>query len=65
MPGKKCPNCGKATFFGNSCTQCGYTMNVPVNDGKGGKGKKCPNCGAYSIFNNKCNNCGAKFSVNG
>lgn len=66
MPGKKCPNCGNATFFGKSCTKCGYTMSVPVNDGKGGKGKKCPNCDSYSVFPNgnkayRCNSCGATF----
>lgn len=61
MPGKRCPNCGAATFYGNQCTKCGLTLKAPVNGGKGGKGKKCPNCNAFTIFNNKCNNCGATF----
>lgn len=61
MPGKKCPRCGEATFFGNNCTKCGYTMTLPANDGKGGKGKRCPNCGKYSVFKDRCNTCGATF----
>ncbi|MCR4688102.1 MAG: hypothetical protein K5745_00975 [Saccharofermentans sp.] len=61
MPGKKCPVCGKATFFGNECTSCGTKMNVPANGGKGGKGKKCPNCNKYTVFDGICNNCKATF----
>ena len=61
MPGKKCPICGKATFFGSNCTNCGISMKIPVNEGKGGKGKKCPNCGKHTVFNNTCNTCGASF----
>ncbi len=40
MAGKMCPQCGRATFFetqtGRKCTNCGYIMTVPANDGKGG-----------------------------
>ena len=63
MPGKKCPNCGELTFFGNDakreCSECGYTMTVPPNDGKGGKGTKCSSCNKQTVFNGKCSNCGA------
>lgn len=62
MPGKKCPVCGKATFFGQCCTSCGATMKLPVNDGKGGKGNKCPNCGKNTVFKSRCNTCGATFN---
>lgn len=63
MPGKKCPNCGKATFYGNQCTQCGFKMIVSPNEGRSGKGKQCPNCGRYTVFGNRCNTCGAKFTM--
>lgn len=62
MPGKKCPVCGKATFFGQTCTSCGASMKLQVNDGKGGKGKRCPNCDKNTVFGNRCNSCGATFS---
>lgn len=61
MPGKKCPICGKATFFGQNCTSCGASMKVAPNDGKGGKGNKCPNCGKFSVFGKVCNTCKASF----
>lgn len=64
MPGMKCPKCGRPTFFstpkGKQCSQCGHSMYVPPNNGKGGKGKKCMNCGKMTMFNGKCTNCGAK-----
>ncbi|MCM1023563.1 MAG: hypothetical protein NC395_05845 [Prevotella sp.] len=67
MAGKKCPNCGKATFFktptGGSCSSCGYTMEVRPNDGTGGKGIKCLNCGNYTVFKNVCRSCGAEYKV--
>lgn len=66
MAGKICPKCGKATFFetstGRKCSQCGATMTVPPNGGKGGQGKKCSNCGKTTVFGNKCTNCGATYS---
>lgn len=67
MAGKKCPNCGNATFFetptGGACSKCGYKMTVPANAGKGGKGTKCLKCGMYTVFNGVCRNakCGAKY----
>ncbi|MBQ8693853.1 MAG: hypothetical protein IJ576_08655 [Synergistaceae bacterium] len=66
MAGAKCPQCGSLTFFksatGGKCTQCGYTMTNPANDGRGGKGQKCLNCGKFTVFNGKCRNCGASYS---
>ena len=66
MPGKKCPKCGQMTFYespsGGRCTKCGFKMNVPANEGKGGRGKRCLNCGQYTVFNNKCRNCGASYT---
>lgn len=66
MAGKVCPNCGKFTFFltntGRACTNCKFKMEVPVNDGKGGKGTRCSNCGKHTVFNNKCTKCGATYS---
>lgn len=66
MAGKLCPQCNQFTFFkttyGGKCTKCGYTMNVPPNEGKGGKGQQCLNCGAFTVFNGKCRNCGATYS---
>lgn len=66
MAGKICPNCGKFTFFlsidGRKCTNCGFTMILAPNEGKGGKGKKCSNCGKNTVFNNKCTSCGATYS---
>ena len=65
MAGKMCPQCGRATFFesqtGRRCTNCGYIMTVPANDGKGGMGRKCSNCGKFTVFNNVCRSCGAKY----
>jgi len=65
MAGRLCPKCGKWTFFetpiGRECTKCGYKMNVPPNNGKGGQGKKCYNCGKNTVFNGKCTNCGAYY----
>ena len=61
-----CPQCGRDTFFetpvGRKCSQCGYTMTVPANCGKGGKGQRCRNCGMHTVFDGKCRNCGAKFT---
>lgn len=66
MAGKTCPNCGANTFFekqfGRECSQCGYKMIVPANEGKGGKGQKCSNCGQFTVFNGKCRSCGAKYN---
>ena len=66
MAGMKCPECGKMTFFntpkGRKCTNCGFEMIVPPNEGKSGKGTKCSNCGRNTVFNNKCTNCGTKYS---
>ncbi len=66
MAGKLCPNCEKATFFatndGRKCTNCGYTMTIAPNAGKGGRGKKCSNCGRMTVFNDKCTHCGATYS---
>ena len=63
MAGMKCPKCEKLTFFptptGKKCSQCGYSMYVPPNNGKGGLGKKCSACGKNNVFNGKCTNCGA------
>lgn len=65
MAGRKCPNCGQLTFFVNGrdgeCKNCGYTMTVPPNEGKGGKGRKCLNCGRYAVFDGVCSKCGAKY----
>ena len=66
MAGKKCPNCQRMTFFkskglNRKCTQCGYEMIIPPNEGKGGPGLKCANCGKLRVFNNVCNNCGAVY----
>lgn len=65
MAGKMCPRCGQYTFFetstGRRCTKCNYTMNVPPNEGRGGRGQKCSNCGAFTVFNGKCRSCGATF----
>jgi len=66
MAGKMCPRCKKATFFetatGRKCSQCGATMIVPPNEGKGGQGKRCSNCGKNTVFNRKCSNCGAIYN---
>lgn len=65
MAGKKCPKCNQFTFFVNGrngeCKKCGYKMQIPANEGKGGKGKKCLNCGKYTVFDNVCSNCGARY----
>lgn len=65
MAGKMCPNCGQYTFFarpyGRECTKCGFRMEIPVNDGNGGKGQKCSNCGKQTVFDGKCRSCGARF----
>lgn len=65
MAGRKCPRCNQLTFFVNGrngeCKSCGYEMQVPANEGKGGKGKRCPNCGKYTVFNDACSNCGARY----
>lgn len=65
MPGMICPNCSKPTFFktgtGRQCTQCGYTMKVPPNNGVGGKGSVCSNCGKFTVFNGKCTKCSAEY----
>lgn len=67
MPGRKCPKCGQATFFVNArtgeCKSCGYKMQIPPNEGKGGKGKKCTNCGRFTVFNDICSNCGARYKA--
>ena len=61
---KICPEC-KTTLISSSgtyiCKKCGYKMQVPANEGKGGKGKKCLNCGKYTVFDNVCSNCGARY----
>ena len=36
-------------------------MQVPANEGKGGKGKKCLNCGKFTVFANICSYCGARY----
>ena len=40
MAGKKCPKCNQLTFFINGrngeCKKCGYKMQVPANEGRGG-----------------------------
>lgn len=63
MAGTNCPKCQKNTFFthGNkmNCSNCGYSITKPSNNGMGGKGKKCPACGKYTWFNDHCNSCGA------
>ncbi len=63
MAGKKCPGCGKATYFTEGhtgkCTSCGYSMHMPINKGVGGKGKKCPHCGKQTLHAGTCSNCGA------
>ena len=63
MAGKMCMKCGKQTLWnkGNKlvCSNCDFTVNLPSNDGKGGKGQKCPSCGKFTWFNNRCNSCGA------
>ena len=60
-----CPKCGERTFFespnGRRCSQCGYQMILPANNGKGGRGQKCLNCGQFTIFDGKCRNCGARY----
>lgn len=65
MAGKRCPKCGKFTFFesptGRECTRCGYKMVLAPNDGKGGRGQKCSNCEKLTVFNGKCSNCSAKY----
>ena len=66
MAGQKCPKCAKLTFFikgvEGKCNECGYKMNVPPNDGKGGKGGKCPFCHKHRVFNEICSECGQNFS---
>ncbi len=66
MAGKMCPGCGKQTFFetpnGRECSQCGQTMTLPPNEGKGGRGTKCSNCSKYKVRNGRCGGCGAKYS---
>lgn len=65
MAGMMCPSCGNYTFHktptGRKCTNCGYEMVVPANEGKGGLGRKCSNCGKMQVFNNVCRNCGATY----
>lgn len=65
MAGKKCPECGRATFFktpkGRACSICGFKMTVPPNGGKSGKGSRCSNCGSNAVFNGVCSKCGAKY----
>ena len=65
MAGKRCPKCNQLTFFVNGrigeCKKCGYKMQVPANEGKGGKGKKCLNCGKFTVFANICSYCGARY----
>lgn len=67
MAGKKCPKCNQLTFFMNGrtgeCKKCGYKMQVPANEGKGGKGKKCLHCGKFTVFDNVCSNCGARYKL--
>lgn len=70
MAGKKCPKCGKLTFFktptGGACSNntCGYTMKTPIKkELGGGKGLKCLNCGHNTVFNNICRYCGAEYKV--
>lgn len=69
MAGKMCPDCGKMTFFqtptGRKCSQCGYTMTLIPNSGKGGRGRKCSNCGKFTVFDDKCNSCGAMYTKGG
>lgn len=64
MAGKICPSCGEQTLWNKGsrleCSKCGYRMNIPANQGMGGKGRKCPNCGKNTLFNGRCSNCGAK-----
>lgn len=64
MAGKVCPKCKKMTLFetntGRECSKCGYSVNMPLNDRKGGRGKKCVMCGKMTVFNGKCTKCGAK-----
>ena len=65
MPGQVCRQCGKMTFFrtptGRKCSNCGYEMKTPANEGRAGRGKKCSNCGKFTVFNDKCRNCGAVY----
>lgn len=65
MAGKKCPKCKQLTFFASGrkgeCKNCGYKMQVPANEGKGGRGEKCLNCGGYTVFDRVCSRCGARY----
>ena len=67
MAGKRCPNCGEATFFetasGRKCSKCNLEMTVPPNGGKGGRGKKCSNCNKYTVSGNKCSACSATYKL--
>ena len=62
---KECPKCGQHTFsvygYQGECSNCGYTMKAPPNEGRGGRGQKCVHCGRWTVFNGKCTNCGARY----
>lgn len=66
MPGMKCPECSKGTLFsiptGKKCSNCGFTVIVIPNKGKGGRGNKCVICGRMTVFNGQCTKCGSKYS---
>lgn len=65
MAGKMCPNCAQSTFFktptGRQCSKCGFEMQVPANNGKGGRGQLCSNCEKLTVFDNVCRNCGSTY----
>ena len=67
MSGKKCPHCGKLTYFdtnvGGKCNACGYQGITPPLGGVGGKGQRCLHCGKFQVFHGKCRNCGTIYKI--
>lgn len=51
-----CPACGKTTFAGERCDQCGASLMVRCQN---------PRCGVQQFFENeKCTTCGKKIKSN-
>ena len=77
MKTRDCPNCGRYTYNGQSCTECGFVPEICPKCGfkaynknkncyycslKPGNTKECPDCHKLILKENKtCHNCGSDF----